>query len=420
MAPTDDISSLLGVGDLNSFNQSVVQSDPYGIASRGLGAWQPSIETWSPTETGVTMFAKSFLSGLLGNYAQQNAANQLNSVIGVLPQLESNPMSVMAPEGVDAAPFAALKGSAVLKNYIGQASAAAERQKSVGDLLKTVLGEGVKNGDITPGQAVTALTSKDPAAALTALSPDETGGSRIGKLLDSYGITDPAKRAGIRTSQEAHDLLLHVEEQDDKKAAAQEKADAKLQNQLKNAIEKKDTPYQTALVLAPLQKVADQLINSDQPDAQTDMALFDVLNKVYNPGGVLREGLMQMSKDATSSLNKIQAIITNTFTQPGAVLSDDQRQRVYNVIKEGIGQKTAEGKSYLDNAMSIARTGGANPDMVISPDYYNHLFSAPTITPPSITGGINQDALRQEATQLKAQGLSNEQVAATLRSKYGG
>ena len=88
----EDLLGILGSNDLTGFNSSVLQSDPYGIASRSLGATQFDTSTWSPATTGIASFAKSFLAGLLGNYAQQNAADQLNSVIGVLPQLKSDPM----------------------------------------------------------------------------------------------------------------------------------------------------------------------------------------------------------------------------------------------------------------------------------------------------------------------------------------
>lgn len=131
----NDPADIYGLGDLGAFNQSVVQNDPYGIAGRSLAAWQPDVSTWSPTATGLTAFTKSFMSGLLGNVAKNNAASALNSVIGVLPQLRSDPMSVATPEGVPADAFATLKGNQVLRNY-----AAAEQKKATLEELMQKVG----------------------------------------------------------------------------------------------------------------------------------------------------------------------------------------------------------------------------------------------------------------------------------------
>ncbi len=381
MAPTDDISSLLGVGDLNSFNQSVVQNDPYGIAGRGLGAWQPDISTWSPTETGVTMFAKSFLSGLLGNYAQQNAANQLNSVIGVLPQLESNPMSVMAPEGVDAAPFAALKGSAVLKNYIGQASAAAEKKKTLNDLLTAVVGDKFKNGDMLAPEAIKALGSGDPAAALTALSADDGTGSHVSRLLDSYGITDPTARAGIRTPEEAKNYLLHVQVDQTAKDAAQAKKDAKkassdtqLENKLRAELEKVNSPHQTAVTIAPLLIAAQDNAAKTTHTPIDDLALVDTYNKVINPGGVLRAQLVEQVKEAQNPLHRLAGQIENVTN--GGTFDATGRQQLLDSLKAVASEKISAGKAFADGKLAIARNkmGEDSIANILDPTYYQNIY----------------------------------------------
>lgn len=119
MAPLDDV---LNTNDLLGFSQSVQATNPYGLAGQSLGSWQPDMRTWSGTESGVASFAKSFLSGLLNNYAQQQTAEQVQKVASVLPQLTADPMSVVAPEGVDAGPFALLRGSAFVKNAAREAA----------------------------------------------------------------------------------------------------------------------------------------------------------------------------------------------------------------------------------------------------------------------------------------------------------
>lgn len=137
----EDYLSILSPGDLSAFSNTVQQSDPYGIAGRSLAAWQPDISTWSPATSGITSFAKSFLSGVLGNYARQDAADQLNSVIGVLPQLRADPLNVTAPADVDPDAFAALKGSAILKHYLRQEQDRELDKRFQSDLLMKLLGK---------------------------------------------------------------------------------------------------------------------------------------------------------------------------------------------------------------------------------------------------------------------------------------
>lgn len=152
----DDIYGLLGANDLTNFQQAVQQSDPYGLAGRSLNAWQPDTRTWSPVATGATSFLKSFLSGYLGNMAQQNAAEQTNAVINVLPQLRQDPLSVATPEGVDENLFATIKGNAALRDF--QRKTIQESQGGgFSDLMKTVLAEGVKSGKISPADAIQSI-----------------------------------------------------------------------------------------------------------------------------------------------------------------------------------------------------------------------------------------------------------------------
>lgn len=166
----NDPADIYGLGDLGAFNQSVVQNDPYGIAGRSLAAWQPNVSTWSPTATGLTAFTKSFMSGLLGNVAKNNAASALNSVIGVLPQLRSDPMSVATPEGVPADAFATLKGNQVLRNYLSQESSNDKKESRVGALLQSVLPDLIKTNKISAKDALNIATSDDPMSALDKFS----------------------------------------------------------------------------------------------------------------------------------------------------------------------------------------------------------------------------------------------------------
>lgn len=137
----EELIGLLGSSDLNTFNQSVQQSDPYSMAGKGLASWNPDYSTWSPTAVGVSSFAKSFLSGLLQNYGQQRASDQLASVVNVLPQLKSDPYATATPEGVDSGAFNVLRGSAILKKAQSDAQEAQTEKKFNSDLLAKLLGK---------------------------------------------------------------------------------------------------------------------------------------------------------------------------------------------------------------------------------------------------------------------------------------
>lgn len=132
MAGADDL--FLGTNDLLNFNNSVQQNNTFGLVGKSLGAWQPDMSTWSPVTQGVTSFGKAFLSGLLGNYARQNASDQLSKVVTALPQLRTDPYSVAVPDGVDADAFNVLKGSAILKND----ALNTQRQNALSDLMQKV------------------------------------------------------------------------------------------------------------------------------------------------------------------------------------------------------------------------------------------------------------------------------------------
>jgi hypothetical protein len=130
-------SDFLSATDLLNFNRQVQGNSLSGMASQAIGGWSPNMTTWSPTEQGLGSFGKTFLSALLGNYARQDASDQLSKVVSVLPQLGASPNSVAVPEGVDADAFNVLKGKAALGDMM--ASVLGKQQKEVA--RNKVLGE---------------------------------------------------------------------------------------------------------------------------------------------------------------------------------------------------------------------------------------------------------------------------------------
>ncbi len=159
----DPAYNFLSPTDLSGFTQQVQANDPYGLIGKGIAQWQPDYSVMSPTATGLTAFGRAFTAGLLQNYSQNRASEQLDKVVGILPQLKANPYSITAPEGVDAGAFNLLKGSAILKDYQKKAELEDLSKKFDSDILMRVLGKQADvMGEAAGKKAVYGDLSKDP------------------------------------------------------------------------------------------------------------------------------------------------------------------------------------------------------------------------------------------------------------------
>lgn len=181
----DELLGLLGVSDLNTFNQTVQASDPYGLASRSIMSWQPDYSVMSPWESGLSAFGKSFMAGMLGNVARQNAADQLASVVKVLPSLRSDPYSVATPEGVDSSAFNILRGTAIIKNEQNQEVINRENRAKEGDLLKSILPHLVNENKLTTKDALDIAISDDPRSLLERVTSKAVPQVELGEAADS-------------------------------------------------------------------------------------------------------------------------------------------------------------------------------------------------------------------------------------------
>lgn len=296
----DELIGLLSPNDLLGFSQRVEASDPYGLIGRSLQQWQPNYETFNATESFATAFGKAFLSGLATNYAQNRAADQVSKVVNVLPQLGADPYSVSAPEGVDAGPFNLLKGSAILKSEARKASAASEGQRTVGDLLKSILGEGVKAGTITPASALEAaktgrieevLGSSQSDALKNPNSPDYKRNQDLFKIEQSY--TDK--------------LLTGAEPQ---RVMAMNRAATNILDAIK-----KDNPLAASTAIfeyAKLQDPAGTVREADEMRVSDPGGPLGILAQIHNQ--ITGEG--KLTSDAKKSMRELVPILQeNTFTQ---------------------------------------------------------------------------------------------------------
>jgi hypothetical protein len=117
--------------DLSAFQNNVLASNPWNIAAKSLGATQFDGRQWSPTTQVAASFGKNFLSGLLGQYARNDAADQLKTVSNLMPQLRTDPLAVQFPEGIDSSAAETLRANAVIRNQEAKAVEDANLQSAL-------------------------------------------------------------------------------------------------------------------------------------------------------------------------------------------------------------------------------------------------------------------------------------------------
>ena len=361
----DDIYGLLGSTDLQGFNQAAQAQDPYGIAGRSLQAWQPNTETWSPGAT-ATSFAKAFLSTYLGQQARQNAADQTNAVINVLPQLAANPLAVTAPEGVPENLFADIKGAAALRNAQRQAAGQAAKSSQLSDLVGTIFSEGVKNQTITPGEAINAAKTGD-----------------IDSLLNKPSI-DPLKNPKspqYQADKDSGDIERKYTETLLTGTAAKEAMN--INRAATNILEavKKDNPLAASTAIFEFAKLQDPTGTVREGDEL----------RVSDPGGPLGQlartfneiqQLGKLTKEGKAAMRELVPVLQkNTFEQ-------------YNQIKDGL--------------LTAAKSYGADPSRV---QY---------VKPTDLTSYLTEpmDA-RTFALKAKAAGMSIDQARAAWAAQGG-
>lgn len=185
-----DLFGVLSPADLTGFSQQVQAADPYNMIGTALASWNPNYSTMNATESGLTSFGKAFLSSLAGNYARNRTADQVASVVNILPQLATNPYSAPTPEGVDSAAFNTLRGNAILRDTMHSLYQQDEDRKTEKDVFKTILSEAVRNGTLSPERALEAaqtgkLPDRQPMNVESSYASPNSGGRGLeGNLLD--------------------------------------------------------------------------------------------------------------------------------------------------------------------------------------------------------------------------------------------
>lgn len=184
----EELLALLSPQDLAQFQGSVIQSSPSYMGSQAVQAWQPDMSTWSPMAQGAGSFGRSFLSSILGNMARQDAADQLNKVVSVLPQLQQDPLNTAAPEGVNNDVFAPLRGSAYINKARIDQRRAEKSEDLQSDLFLKMFG---KKAEIMGEQAAYRGLSDNGSAAGDLMNPIEKEKRGIEKAAQDALKTTP-------------------------------------------------------------------------------------------------------------------------------------------------------------------------------------------------------------------------------------
>lgn len=105
-----------GYPDLDQFTNTLAANDLWKMAAAPVLGTKFNTSTWSNGETLAATAGQAFLGSILKGLGDRSEAQQLAKTAAVLPQLYSNPGSVLVPEGVDAEAFGKLKLSALKEN----------------------------------------------------------------------------------------------------------------------------------------------------------------------------------------------------------------------------------------------------------------------------------------------------------------
>lgn len=376
-----------GASDLNAFNQTIQASNPYGIAGKSLAAWNPNMSTWSGGTSGLVSFGKSFLAGLLGNVARNDAADQLSKVAAIFPQLQNDPAHTALPEGVDVGAGNTLKLSLMEKKQTND--------DAIGRALATTLG--VKYDPITG-----------------TVSPIQ--GAGVGKDLSTIisDVSQAKKAAGEKS----------LNPQAVQKLAAGSSILGQL-NKAKEYVDQFTKNPTTGLLgemkIPVLGDYLSELVGGTERGFQgtrntTPEGQFNALmQSVYEGAGKF------ISNSARQKIIDENRILTDPGRTGSPEGIKEALQNIQDVIAEDLkDQASGYGEQHyntvLDTINKALSYGSADPTSAPFMGDSRSLTGANGITP---TPALDMAAVKEEADLLKSLGIAPAEIAATLRAKFG-
>jgi hypothetical protein len=370
------MADYLGANDLGAFIQAAQGANPYSHAAQGIAQWQPDMTTWSPTASGVGSFAKAFLGSLLGNYAQQQTAQQAASVVKLLPQLNKDPMMVETPEGVNPAAFSMLQGSAYMKNQA--------RQATRDDALAA---QGIV---IDPNSSV---SISDQVNKIMGDRERTKAQAEVEGKMAGYGAVKDASKIPGTPQYEANKENLKT--LDDVRKSFEDKPEVKT--------------YSVAL------KAAEALSGALKDNRKTsDLELVRYAIQMIEPGLSVREGEQKAVEQSTSIPEALKGQMRGALG--GTELGPDVREGIKALASRALQSHTNAYNKTLNYYQTLAQERGQPSGKSIS-----YLGAAPSVE--SVFGKITipPDVLRAERDAIKKANpqLSGPEIAARLRTKYG-
>lgn len=359
----DFLSAFLSPQDLGQFQQTALQADPFAIAGSAIGQWQPNYTNMNAGQGAATAFGRAFMQGILSNYGQNRVADQVSKVVGVLPQMQQDPINMAVPEGINENAFNILKGNAILKKAQRDALLGDQTRVNVADMLKTVLGEGVKSGMITPIEALQAMTTGDfSKIGATATDPNLNPNNPAYKVNQDRMSLSDSLRKELNANKEVADF-----------------------NVVKNQL--------SVLEKAKL-----------DPRSVSDLDFIYGTAKILDPGAVVRESDAGLVIESTSLPASTLGYLNKMISGESA-LSTQQREALVDLAKRHYQTKAERVGGILDTYSTLATKRGLDPVDVLP--YNKDFLKMPEFKLPPLS--------KELYMQMRKQGMSPEEI----KSKYG-
>lgn len=349
-------SSGANVDDVLAFRQQVQENNILNDLAPAILGAKFNTSTWEPAETLGVTAGQAFLGTLLSGLARRDAAQQFSDVAQILPQLYEDPRSVAVPAGVDPEAFGALKLATIAR---GARQKADTKSSIIKDLLGVEL-EGLKAEKEAFGKIKGETTAYGAAGIKDPNSPQS-------KLLKQIADEEDARRKEIGAMKTASSVSAMIS------------------------------------TIPTLEAMVKDTATSDIPFIYKFVQAQD--------GGVVKEGEMQMVQGSSPVLQKYAAELNKTLNGASA-LTPGIKQQMVDEMKAAAGSQYKALIKESEPILQIGESRGANRGKMLP--FEQSYIDALTKVKPS------RAALEQEAAVLRSQGLSAQDVAKTLRSKYGG
>lgn len=374
---------------IDQFQKILAANDIYKQIAAPIGAVRFNTDTWNPGTTAAVTAGQAFLAAALNTYGQESEGAQIAKVAQILPDIYKNPASAVAPEGVDAGAFGALKLSASAEQErtnqaIRQALAIKGIQSNDNGSQSAIPGAGEAEAEIAGAVA----KGKAKAAAAKPLNRAQAAvADRLGGVL-----------AGISTLDALNDRVGHLEGGSGIVGGLQRWADANtpiLSSTTESGAFQRDLPLQV-----------DQITKAVAGSSQIP-TLKAALDQISLHFGQPTQSVRDSIQSAQDEVLRLGQGYVDTLAAQGVVP---------DAVVGANGETLADIKAKLD-AATQARMAGIPASLATG----GAPLAAPT-TAPIPTGlpiGIDAGTLQAENEALKAQGIPAAQRAQILRAKYG-